>query len=265
MQHASLPRWKQELMGIIRDEAYYFAPPGPDEDHERGMGHILAHPHDDDPDHDDDEVIDYADHHSGTVYQQPGRLNPYKMGVELFRHIEERWNKGRFGKDWLECDDPRAQKAWDTGAGLGRDKIFEVRRTHNDITFLDTFLTADFCREMGFFTTKFDSKANEWVIDSREFEDVKRQLLAMLASRGTPRAYVVDANHANRGELRLWHQHEGLDVQLEWARITMHNLQGLWGRPVHLDTVVDHKPIRLSHDGSEFKRSKRKVVQDADE
>ena len=263
MQHANMPRWKQELMSIIRNEAYYFAPQGQTKIMNEGWAtywhttmmtqSILS----------DDEVIDYADHHSGTVYQQPGRLNPYKMGVELFRHIEERWNKGRFGKDWLECTDPREQRRWDTGAGLGREKIFEVRRTHNDITFLDTFLTADFCREMGFFTTKFDPKAGEWVIDSREFEDVKRQLLQMLASRGTPRVYVVDGNHANRGELRLQHQHEGLDIQLDWARVTMHNLQALWGRPVHLDTTVDGKPIRLSQDGSEFKRTKRKA-QDSD-
>ena len=258
IQHANLPRWKQELMAIIRDEAYYFAPQGQTKIMNEGWAtywhttmmteSILS----------DDEVIDYADHHSGTVYQQPGRLNPYKMGVELFRHIEERWNKGRFGKDWLECDDPREQRAWDTGAGLGREKIFEVRHTHNDITFLDTFLTADFCREMGFFTTKFDPKAGEWVVDSREFEDIKRQLLQMLASRGTPRVYVVDGNHANRGELRLHHQHEGLDIQLEWARVTLRNLQAIWGRPVHLDTHIDGRGIRLSHDGIEYKRTKRK-------
>lgn len=257
LQHAQLPRWKQEVMAIIRDEAYYFAPQGQTKIMNEGWAtywhtklmtqHILS----------DDEVIDYADHHSGTVYQQPGRLNPYKMGVELFRHIEERWDKGRFGKDWMECDDPREQRAWDTGAGLGREKIFEVRRTHNDITFLDTFLTADFCREMGFFTTKYNAKAGEWVIDSREFGDVKRQLLQMLASRGTPRIYVVDGNLGNRGELRLWHQHEGLDIQLDWASVTLANLQQIWSRPVHLDTIVDNKEIRLSHDGIELKRIKR--------
>ena len=31
-------------------------------------------------------------------------MNPYKMGVELFRDIEERWNKGRFGKEYDECE-----------------------------------------------------------------------------------------------------------------------------------------------------------------
>jgi stage V sporulation protein R len=191
------------------------------------------------------------------VAQQPGGLNPYRLGLALWRDIEERWDKGRFGVEWIECEDPVERRRWDRGTGLGRAKIFEVRRTHNDVTFLDTFLTADFCREQGFFTTKFDPKAGEWVIDSREFEDVKRQLLSMLSTRGTPRVYVVDANHGNRNELRLWHQHEGADIQLDWAGVTLANLVSLWGRPVHLDTLIEGKPIRLSHDGAEVRRAKR--------
>ncbi len=261
LQHADLPRWKQEVLQIIRDEAYYFAPQGQTKIMNEGWAtywhtkmmtqDILS----------DAEVIDYADHHSGTVYQAPGKLNPYKMGVELYRHIEERWNKGRFGKEWMECEDPREQARWDTEAGLGRDKIFEVRRTHNDITFLDTFLTADFCREQGFFTTKYDPKTKRWQIDSHEFRDVKTQLLQMLASRGTPRVYVVDGNFANRSELLLAHQHEGLDIQLDWASVTLANLVGVWGRPVHLDTLLEGKPIRLTHDGTEVSREARKETE----
>ena len=264
MQHAPLPRWKQELLQIIRDEAYYFAPQGQTKIMNEGWA-TYWHTHMMTRDIlSDAEVIDYADHHSGTVYQAPGRLNPYKMGVELYRHIEERWNKGRFGKDWLDCTDPREQARWDTGAMLGRQKIFEVRKTHNDITFLDTFLTADFCREQGFFTTTFDPKSREWVIDSHEFLDVKRQLLQMLASRGTPRVFVVDANAFNRSELLLMHQHEGLDIQLDWASVTLANLVGIWGRAVHLDTRVDGQPIRLTHDGAGVSRAPRAATE-ADE
>lgn len=258
LQHAHLHRWQQEILEIIRDEAYYFAPQGMTKImnegwatfwHTRMMTADIL---------DDSEVIDYCDHHSGTVHMQPGQLNPYKMGVELFRHIEERWNKGRFGKEWMDCDDPEVRKKWDTGAMLGREKVFEVRRTHNDVTFLDTFLTADFCREQGFFTTTFDPKANEWVIDSREFEDVKKQLLQMLSSKGTPRVYVVDGNANNRSELRLSHDHEGLDIQMDWASLTLGNLARLWGKPVHLDTLLEGRPITITHDGTEAKRVARK-------
>ena len=258
LQHANLQRWQQEILEIIRDEAYYFAPQGMTKImnegwatfwHTRMMTSDIL---------DDSEVIDYCDHHSGTVQMQPGQLNPYKMGVELYRHIEDRWNKGRFGKEWMDCDDPEVRKKWDTGAMLGREKVFEVRRTHNDVTFLDTFLTADFCREQGFFTTTFDAKANEWVLDSREFEDVKKQLLQMLSSKGTPRVYVVDGNANNRSELRLTHEHEGLDIQMDWASLTLGNLARLWGKPVHLDTLLEGRPITITHDGTDAKRIARK-------
>ena len=34
------------------------------------------------------EVIDFADHHSGTMAMQRTRINPYKLGIELLRDIE---------------------------------------------------------------------------------------------------------------------------------------------------------------------------------
>ena len=52
---------------------------------------------------------------------------------------------GRFGKEYDECDDLDKRRNWDKKLGLGRKKIFEVRRVHNDITFIDTFLTPEFC------------------------------------------------------------------------------------------------------------------------
>src|SRR5437762_6376038 len=100
----------------------------------------------------DAEVIDYADHHSGTLGGRGGRLNPYKLGVELFRNIEERWNKGQFGKEWEDCDDIDAKKNWNLRLGLGKKKIFEVRALYNDVTFIDEFLTADFCRDQKLFS-----------------------------------------------------------------------------------------------------------------
>ena len=74
-----------------------------------------------------------------------GRLNPYKLGIELLRDIEHRWNTGKFGKEYDECDDLEKRRSWNKQLGLGRKKIFEVRRIHNDITFIDTFLTPEFC------------------------------------------------------------------------------------------------------------------------
>jgi stage V sporulation protein R len=257
IENAPLLPWQREVAAIVRDEAYYFAPQAQTKImnegwatfwHTRMMTRDLLDP---------SELVDYADHHSGTVHMVPGQLNPYKLGVELWRDLEERWNKGRFGKEWLECDSPRERAAWDTGAGLGLAKIFEARQTHNDVTFIDAFLTEDFCAEQGFFTTEYDKRSSRWLISSREFAAVKKQLLDMLGQRGNPRIYAVDANHKNRGELLLVHQHDGFDVQLKWAEQTLGNLARLWGRPVGLETVVEGKGLVLGHDGTSLSRQER--------
>ena len=256
LDHAPLAAWQREILQIVRDEAYYFAPQGQTKIMNEGWAtywhtkmmteHILR----------DDEVIDYADHHAGTVATRPGQLNPYALGVQLFRHIEDRWNKGQFGKDWIDEPDLDTRRRLNTGAMQGKAKIFEVRRTHNDVSFIDAFLTEDFVREQGMFTTQYDPRAKRWVIDSREFQQIKQQVLSMIASRGAPRVWVLDANAHNRGELLLHHGHEGMDLDLSYADRVLGNLAGLWNRPVLLQTTLEGKPVHLRHDGAELKQAK---------
>lgn len=200
----------------------------------------------------DSEVIDYADHHSGTVAMRPGQLNPYKIGIELWRDIEFRWNTGKFGKDWAECDDYSAKRAWHIETNQGKEKIFAVRKTHNDVTFIDEFLTEDVCRRIGLFTYGYDKKSGEYIVDSREFKEIKKKLLFMLSNHGQPRILVSDANHANRGELELIHEYEETDLQVQWASTVLGNLARLWGRPVHLKTKIEGKDAMLHHTGEQF-------------
>jgi stage V sporulation protein R len=197
------------------------------------------------------EMVDYADHHSGTMATSPGRLNPYKLGIELLRDVEERWNTGRFGKEYDECDDLETRRKWNKQLGLGRKKVFDVRRIYNDITFIDTFLTPEFCVKHRMFAFNYDDQAGQYVIESREFQKIKRRLLFSLTNFGKPWIYVVDGNYRNRGELLLRHVFNGIDLKLDRAADTLGNLQYIWGRPVHLQTVIEDKPSLMSFDGSE--------------
>src|SRR5437762_2885797 len=197
----------------------------------------------------DSEIIDYADHHSGTMGTRPGAINPYKLGIDLWRHVEERWNKGRFGKEYDECDDLRARRAWDKKLGLGRQKIFEVRKHYNDITFIDEFLTPEFAVEQKLFVYGFNEKGNRWEIVDREFQKVKAKLLQQLTNFGQPIIEVVDGNFENRGELLLAHRHDGVDLRVDYAKDTLINLQAMWRRPVAIVTRVDGKGILMRFDG----------------
>jgi stage V sporulation protein R len=252
MENAPLEAWQREILTIVHDEAAYFLPQRQTKImnegwatywHSRIMTERALR---------DSEVVDYADHHAGTVASAPGRLNPYKLGVELFRDIENRWNRGQFGPEYEACEDLVERVGWDKHLGLGRDKIFEVRKLYCDVTFIDTFLTEEFCHRQRLFSFAYDGKKSAWTVQSREFRKVKEALLFQLTNSGSPVITVSEANYSNRGELVVTHQHEGVDLREDWARETLVSLQRIWKRPVHLDTRAEGKPRMVSFDGTEF-------------
>ena len=251
LKRAPLEDWQADCLSIVRDEAYYYAPQGMTKVMNEGWAsywhttlmtkHFL----------DASEVIDYADHHSGTVYMPPGGFNPYKIGLELFRDIEDRWNKGRFGKEYDEADALGEKGDWDRGLGQGREKIFEVRRIYNDATFIDEFMTPEFIEKHRYYEYGRDPHTGQLRIISRDPQRIKQRLLYRLTNMGRPFIYVVDGNFANRGELYLAQKHSGLDIEIKYATETLKNLARIWGRPCHLQAQIDEEMILFSHDGRE--------------
>jgi stage V sporulation protein R len=247
--NAPLNSWQRDILSLIREEAYYFAPQGQTKIMNEGWATYWHSTIMTQKALKASELIDYADHHSGTLAGSGVRLNPYKIGVELFRDIEDRWNKGQFGKEYEECEDLEKKKSWDLQLGLGRQKIFEVRKIHNDITFLDTFLTEEFCTRHNLFRHRYDPNTRRYVIDSRGFREIKEAVLATLTNFGKPFIFVEDGNHNNRGELLLIHRHGERELDPVYAKDTLVNIQYLWKRPVHLQTVIDEKKTLFSFDG----------------
>jgi stage V sporulation protein R len=78
-----------------------------------------------------------------------------------------------------------------------------------------------------------------------------------LTNFGNPTILIEDANHKNRGELYLIHHHDGVDLDEPYARDTLRNLHALWGRPVHLETLLreQNQKICYHHDKSGSERS----------
>jgi stage V sporulation protein R len=252
LEDAPLKPWQHEVLSIIREEAYYFAPQAQTKIMNEGWATYWHARIMTEKALTDAEVIDYADHHSGTVASQPGRLNPYKLGLELYKDVVDRWNKGKFGKEYDECDDLRAKAEWDQGLGLGIEKMFEVRRVHNDVTFIDAFLTPEFAAGQKLFAFQYNKKTNQYQISSRQFKQIKKQLLFALTNHGQPFIHVTDANYGNRGELFLVHAHEGIDLRFDWAKDTLRNLHKIWTRPVHIQTAVENSGKILSFDGTDM-------------
>jgi stage V sporulation protein R len=249
MNHAPLRPWQRDVLSMVREEAYYFAPQRLTKImnegwasywHSRMMTEHLLEP---------SEIIDFAERHAGAMAMHGLQINPYKLGIELFRDIEERWNKGRFGKEYEDCDDLEVKRRWDSGLGEGRKRIFDVRHTYNDVTFVDTFLTPEFCDEQKLFTWEFNPKTGRKEMTGRDFGEIKSRLLQSLANGGQPIIEVVDANYNNRGELVLRHRFDEQEIDIGQANQTLEHLHRIWTRPVHLQTVLEGKPTQLSYNG----------------
>ncbi len=251
VEHAPLERWERDVLSIIRREAHYFLPQMQTKImnegwasywHSRMMTERIC---------DTSEIVDYAERNAGVLQTSGGQLNPYKLGVELFRNIEERWNRGQFGKEWTDCDDYAERRHWDRRTGLGQEKIFEVRKLYTDVTFIDEFLTPEFALDQKLFSFGFNPRNDRWEIESRKFEDIKKKLLFSLTNAGNPVIEVLDANYGKRGDLLLRHDHIGIDLRIDWARDVMQSLERIWQRPVELHTVLEGKNTMLRFDGNE--------------
>jgi stage V sporulation protein R len=249
LEHAPLRDWQRDLLAMVREEAYYFAPQRLTKVANEGWASYWHSKMMTEKLLDASEVIDFAERHAGAMATQPGQINPYKLGIELFRDIEERWDKGQFGKEYEECDDRDVKRLWDTGLKQGREKVFEVRRIYNDVTFVDEFLTREFCERQKLYTYEFNPKTGRQEIASRDWRQVKDRLLRSLANGGQPIIEVIDGNFRNRGEIVLGHRHDGQDLDLAQAKETLRHLYRLWNRPAHVETLVEGRRRRLSYDG----------------
>lgn len=265
LRHAPMQAWQQDILGIIRDESYYYAPQAMTKIMNEGWAtywhsklmtrHFLEAR----------EIVHYADQHSGVVHMPPGGFNPYKIGVELFKDIERRWDRGQHGPRWEELEGIGAKEAFDDRSGAGRAKIFDVRRIYNDVSFIDEFLTEEFVERFKMYRTQRDPQTGEMRIVSRDYRRVKQTLLHHLTNAGQPFIYVADANYLNRGELMLAHKFTGLEIEAARATEVLRSLRTIWGRPVHLMSRVNEEPHLLTMNTPDGTMERQRISEETPE
>ncbi len=259
LRHAPLEEWQQDVLSIVRDEAYYYAPQGMTKVMNEGWAtywhsklmtrHFLE----------SKEIVHYADQHSGVVHMPPGGFNPYKIGLEIFKDIERRWDKGQHGPQWESLESMGAREKHDDRSMMGREKIFEVRRIYNDVSFIDEFLTEEFVERHKMYQHRMDPNTGEVKVVSRDFKRVKMTLLHHLTNMGQPMVYVVDANYLNRGELYLANKFSGLEVEGQKASEVLRHLRRLWGRPVHVQARINEEMCLLSLESEDDKVKRERI------
>ncbi|MGI6683941.1 MAG: SpoVR family protein [Bacillota bacterium] len=239
MTHShSLKDWQREILAMVRDEMYYFWPQVETKIMNEGWAalwhaRILRNMN-----LSDEETLEFARLHAGILQKSRNQLNPYLLGMKIFEDIEKRWDnpteeeKERFGRP----------------GGEGLAKIFEVRETENDISFLRNYLTRDLVRDLDLYL--FKKQGQQWKVTDTEWEAVRDGIVANLVNGGHPYLLVEDGDYKGNGQLFIRHCHEGVDLDTYYLEKTLPYVYNLWGKTVHLETVLEGRPIVFSFDGT---------------
>lgn len=136
----------------------------------------------------------------------------------------------------------------------GWSRMREIRETHNDITFIDSFLTDEFIDDQKYFAYEFNSDTDQYEVSGTDLDSVKKKLLLQMTNDGKPTVIAADRNYKNAGELLLEHQYNGIPMDIDQAKKVLERTFDLWGRPVNLKTIdKDHdgneQGIVISYDG----------------
>src|SRR3989442_6877709 len=93
--HSPLENWRRDILSMVREEAYYYGPQAQTKIMNEGWAtywhsklmteKVLT----------DAEIIDYADHHSGTLGGASSRLHSFDHLRQAYPNLVGHWNKGR--------------------------------------------------------------------------------------------------------------------------------------------------------------------------
>ena len=248
-----LEGWQRDIIAMVREEMLYFLPQMRTKimnegfaslAHERILERYLSRP---------EEIWEFRRLHSGVLSPSPSRMsiNPYYVGFQILKDIERRWNGDletgdEPETDWLGNPKPRP-------IGEGWNKVFEVCACENDVTFLRKYLTEPLIKRLDLYTYERDEVDGEevWVVRSTDWEEVRDEMVDGMTNFGVPIITVEDGDYKRHGELYLKHAHDGKDIDIDYAERVLRAIYRLWGRPVHLATVLEQEPTRLSFDGKE--------------
>lgn len=239
-----LSTWQRDIVAMVHEEMEYFVPQLQTRVMNEGWASLWHARLMRELDLTDNEHIEFAELHAGVVSPQKGQLNPYYLGYKVFEDIERRWDnpseaeREKFGRKEHQ----------------GREKIFEVRELESDVSFLRNYLTEELCEELDLFVYELVEE-EEWTITEKNWERVRDQLAANLTNFGFPYIEVADGDYNRNRELYLRHRYEGNELDMRYARKALEHVHRLWGRPVHLETVVDDEPFVMRFDGAEHKEN----------
>lgn len=236
-----LEDWQRDVLTMMREEMLYFWPQLETKIMNEGWASFWHQRILREMDLTAGELVDFAKLNADVVQPSKTTINPYYLGVKIFEDIENRYNHP--SKEMLEKG---------IRPNSGREKIFEVRELESDPSFIRNYLTKELIQREDLYL--FQKQGKDYKITTKDFEVVQEQLISSRVNGGFPYIVVENGDYLLNGELYLVHQFEGTELDVPYLENVLPYIHRLWGRIVHLETVVKGKEIVFSYDGNKVSK-----------
>jgi stage V sporulation protein R len=209
-----LEDWQKDLITIVEQESLYFVPQACTKIMNEGWAcrihekivYELGIP--------DDYFLSFIRLHNQVVRPHLGRINPYHLGYQIFKNIEEKY---------------------------GFEECLRVRETHNDETFIKTYLDEDLCKELNLFSYSFHQKEGynkiTDVSGDESWQTVRDDLIKTVGLNSVP--VILVKRLMKDGTLILQHEHDGRDLELSEANKVFEHINDLWTGDVRFTTIIE--------------------------
>ena len=211
-KNADIPEWKIDILQIVQESAKYFIPQIQTKIMNEGWASFWHYRICHELDLPQEYHIPFLKSHNQVVKPHVGGLNPYHIGFEMFKKIEERH---------------------------GIEECFIAREVCHDESFIRQYMTPDDASDLGLFT--FSPKKGDYTVDEISddigYDVVKQTLIENIGTNSMPVIYISDM--ARDGTLILKHEHDGRDLNLQHADRVVEHINNIWPDQVKLFTIIE--------------------------
>jgi stage V sporulation protein R len=210
--------WEKDLINIVREESEYFIPQIKTKIMNEGWASFWHYRLMHKLDLPQKYHIPFLKSHNQVIRPHIGGVNPYHLGFNMFLKIEERH---------------------------GIDRCFMAREICHDESFIREYITEQDCRDLNLFSysKKKDYYTIDDISDEEGWEEIKAGLIKTTGMNGMPSIYVDGVDDGNI--LVLQHEHDGRDLDLNYADEVIQHITTLWGDVVKLMTIIEDEPWEI--------------------
>ena len=212
----NLEEWERNLILIVEESSKYFIPQALTKIMNEGWACTIHQKIINELNLPDSLYLPFVKLHNQVIRPHLGQINPYHLGYTLFQKIIEE---------------------------KGFEEAMTIREVHNDITFLRFYTDEDFMREHNYFSHSYNKKQQSSIVDDisddEGWESVRDAMITNVGLNRIPVVYVDNVEKNNT--LSLIHEHDGRDLEMNYARKVFQHIKDLWRDEVKLFTIVEEE------------------------